>query len=869
MTQLLLDIEYNNRYVRPFDSTFELNEDESYIILTIDKRNNLLIANNNGKIICKSGINGLECDILLDILKNKNTLFSYKLSISSYHYSSYYSTTNLNIKINYFLDTEKLEKDIDNKKIFDNVIFNKYISFIFNKQKNFDDHFWKRERKIHLETLSQPESLHVQLYKYQLKTLNWMVTFEKNIDNKENLNLQTTYPIKNIIPSLRNIPNFNLNYDLINREITNENIHSLISTKGGILADEMGLGKTITCVGLVVSNPSLIQFNQILGQNNKYNTRATLVICPSHLVKQWAAEFKKGCPMFKIKTILTKTHHQKISVKDIIDSDVILVSLQFLTNFNYYVKHNYQHVVPSQIIHEFPNRVKVIKEFLQKLQENSMSEQLEAIAPNFEFFNWHRIIIDEGHELFGGITNSNNCSIAISSYLKLLINSLSSKYHWYISGTPFVNNIGFQSVLEFLNFNIICQNEIKYRNSSNELVSNVITTKNSYQEIYEYNNCIIPFNDKILNKIYYRNTQESVKDELTIPPILRETTFIKLSDIERNLYDSKKNSGCSTSTLRQLCCHPLISDKEREILGNANLSLSEVKTGLLEHHKKIIITYTSKLEKLDQTNQSYNMLKKNFTDKINNSKYLVNIFSNLDKECETKENEMCCICMDDISELVITSCGHSYCKECIHNALKFKKECPNCRQKLDYQNIYSVNEQEVKEEKEENILVKKYGSKMGKLIEICKKITSNKKNRIIIFSQWDRLLHLIGNTLEENSIANTYVKGNVYQRNNAITSFKDGYGKTTKTNIQVIMLSLEHAASGTNLTEATHIIFTDPIDGTQEEVLASENQAIGRACRIGQKNQVRVLKLITKDTIEEEIYNKNNVFFENQNELIL
>ena len=127
--------------------------------------------------------------------------------------------------------------------------------------------------------------------------------------------------------------------------------------------------------------------------------------------------------------------------------------------------------------------------------------------------------------------------------------------------------------------------------------------------------------------------------------------------------------------------------------------------------------------------------------------------------------------------------------------------------------------------------------------------------RIIIFSQWDRLLHLIGTTLKENQIDNTFVKGNVYQRNNAITSFKDGKNKLDK-EIKVIMLSLENAASGTNLTEATHVIFTDPIDGSREQIQTIENQAIGRACRIGQKNQVKIIKMITKDTIEEEIYNK-------------
>ena len=50
--------------------------------------------------------------------------------------------------------------------------------------------------------------------------------------------------------------------------------------------------------------------------------------------------------------------------------------------------------------------------------------------------------------------------------------------------------------------------------------------------------------------------------------------------------------------------------------------------------------------------------------------------------------------------------------------------------------------------------------------------------------------------------------------------------------------------------------FTDPIDGSREQIQTIENQAIGRACRIGQKNQVKIIKMITKDTIEEEIYNK-------------
>jgi hypothetical protein len=45
-------------------------------------------------------------------------------------------------------------------------------------------------------------------------------------------------------------------------------------------------------------------------------------------------------------------------------------------------------------------------------------------------------------------------------------------------------------------------------------------------------------------------------------------------------------------------------------------------------------------------------------------------------------------------------------------------------------------------------LVRTYGTKMANLIHLCLNLSKNKDNRIIIFSQWDRMLHRIGDTLE-------------------------------------------------------------------------------------------------------------------------
>lgn len=46
----------------------------------------------------------------------------------------------------------------------------------------------------------------------------------------------------------------------------------------------------------------------------------------------------------------------------------------------------------------------------------------------------------------------------------------------------------------------------------------------------------------------------------------------------------------------------------------------------------------------------------------------------------------CVICMDDVTDLTVTHCGHLFCSACLHSALNIdatKRVCPICRQKID------------------------------------------------------------------------------------------------------------------------------------------------------------------------------------------
>lgn len=123
----------------------------------------------------------------------------------------------------------------------------------------------------------------------------------------------------------------------------------------------------------------------------------------------------------------------------------------------------------------------------------------------------------------------------------------------------------------------------------------------------------------------------------------------------------------------------------------------------------------------------------------------------------------------------------------------------------------------------------------------------------IIFSQWDDLLKRVGRILKENNILNVFCKGNCYQRDKAIREFN------ADDRIKVIMLSSESTAAGTNLTKASQVIFIDPIYGEYKFRKDQERQAIGRAHRLGQKSNIKIVRFVIKDSVEEEIYKMNAI----------
>ena len=230
-------------------------------------------------------------------------------------------------------------------------------------------------------------NIKTELYPYQINNVNWMI----NIENK-------VYP--------------EIYKDLLDK----------IKFNGGGLFDEVGMGKTLQTITLINNNKS--KYNKYI-KNNKLYSKASLLIIPNHLCKQWTREFEKNqINKLNIIELLTKHHYKKYSSYELINADVVIISASFFKNCE-----------------------------LDELEKiNYLTIISNIFDKNVNIYNiyWHRVIIDEFHEI-----NENK--------LFQKLKKIESDNRWIISGTPIkdgnlytINDYrvsSIKSILDYLTFN--------------------------------------------------------------------------------------------------------------------------------------------------------------------------------------------------------------------------------------------------------------------------------------------------------------------------------------------------------------------------------------------------------------------------------
>lgn len=133
-------------------------------------------------------------------------------------------------------------------------------------------------------------------------------------------------------------------------------------------------------------------------------------------------------------------------------------------------------------------------------------------------------------------------------------------------------------------------------------------------------------------------------------------------------------------------------------------------------------------------------------------------------------------------------------------------------------------------------------AKFEQLLQILEE-ASNAGRRVLIFSQFTKMLMLIGQELTRREQLYFYLDGQTPSEERVELCNRFNAGER-----DVFLISLKAGGTGLNLTGADTVILYDLWWNP-----AVEDQAIDRAHRIGQTETVKVIKMIARGTIEEKI----------------
>ena len=146
-----------------------------------------------------------------------------------------------------------------------------------------------------------------------------------------------------------------------------------------------------------------------------------------------------------------------------------------------------------------------------------------------------------------------------------------------------------------------------------------------------------------------------------------------------------------------------------------------------------------------------------------------------------------------------------------------------------------------------SLVMDKYLGGSGKMEALLELVTQGieENHKILIFSQFTSVLKNISKLFKLNYISFSYLDGSTpsKERGKLVEDFN-------KNSNSVFLISLKAGGTGLNLTSADIVIHFDPWWNP-----AVEDQASDRAHRIGQKNVVEVIKMISENSIEEKIVN--------------
>ncbi|CAJ1334336.1 unnamed protein product [Effrenium voratum] len=686
--------------------------------------------------------------------------------------------------------------------------------------------------------------------------------------------------------------------------------------RSGILADEMGYGKTVLAIALhEARQEEEFGDMPEVDRGTSFQSKATLICIPSHLHAQWKQEIAKFTGKKSQVVDLTKEADlKKATVRSVLEADLVLCNYELLLSPKYNERRK-KLAELAVATDDWLGGGKILT-LLQKLQLGMSSFLLQPEKhpwsgfltgqgassmghPLLELFFWNRVIFDELHEVAPKSAGDDAVLLCLRAH-----------HFWGLTGTPLLSSAKHVAAMAaMLRVDVAGPGSHLLQDSDPVLLANC---GRFLDACVRQNTAELP---KIRVVQHLRLVKHTPQERaLYLSALHSESWRTVLKRNERLLIlcshfseelmaDQSAGEACvklltrhrwaSEAALAALCrvlgwrralrCAlqslgleeaPPAKPQEAEVSAleeaEAKVAQSDLKQlmdaklqgenwcaklrRLLEKPSaspeeklkaKDLKAWSSRCEELRLKALETLMMARS------QQRFLERTLDLMAKD----EERSCVICFQDkleLGQMGITPCAHYFCLSCLHQQVERGGTCGVCRRPMTKKDIQPLMQEMA--ETEAPLATgsagawQKFGSKLGKVVELLWEIKAkDAAAKCIVFCQWDSLLGNIAAAFKDFGIRYARLHGSVYAKTRTLANFQGA-----NSNVDVLLLSLEHSASGTNLTCANHVILVHPMNAnTREQSVAFELQAIARVRRWGQpRNEVHVWRFCTLGTIE-------------------